>query len=122
MSFDEQKKHLQTRRAFCRRASCAAVGTWALSSTIRDLRLINSAIAQAPPPTDYKALVCLFLSGGNDANNWIVPTDTTTYADYASIRGILALPQSSLLTMRTGRTISDPAYTAADRHGAGYDL
>src|SRR5882757_2001836 len=111
MSFDEQKKHLLTRRNFLRQASCAAVGTWALSSTIRDLRLINSAITQSTPPTDYKALVCLFLSGGNDANNWIVPTDTATYADYASIRGILALPQSSLLPMRTGPSAGDPAYT-----------
>src|SRR5947207_1907707 len=57
MSFEEQKVQLLTRRNFLRRASCAAVGTWALSSTIRDLRLINSAMAQAAPPTDYKALV-----------------------------------------------------------------
>ncbi len=39
--------------------------------------------------------------GGNDANNWIVPTDTTTYADYTAIRGNLALPQASLLPLRT---------------------
>ena len=120
MSFDEQKKHLGTRRNFFRRASCAAVGTWALSSTIRDLRLINSAIAQAPPPSDYKALVCLFLSGGNDANNWIVPTDTATYAQYQNIRGILALPQSSLLTLRTGPNGGDPAYSDADGHTLGF--
>jgi uncharacterized protein (DUF1501 family) len=119
MSFEEQKSHLRTRRNFIRQASCAAVGTWALASTIRDLRLINSAIAQTTPPTGYKALVCLFLSGGNDANNWIVPTDST-YADYASIRGILALPQSSLLTLRTGSSAGDPAYVDADGHTYGF--
>jgi uncharacterized protein (DUF1501 family) len=120
MSFDEQKKHLRTRRDFFRQACCAAVGTWALSSTIRDLRLINAAMAQQVPPTDYKALVCLFLSGGNDANNWLVPTDTATYSQYASIRGILTLPQSSLLTLRTGPSGGDPAYVDAAGHTYGF--
>ncbi len=64
--------------------------------------------AAAVPQTDFKALVCLFLAGGNDANNLVVPTDTTTYAAYALGRGVLSLPQASLLpiTPRTsdGRT------------------
>jgi uncharacterized protein (DUF1501 family) len=100
----EKHPKLSTRRDFIRQASCAAVGTWALKSTIRDLRLINSVMA-FNPPTDYKALVCLFLSGGNDANNWIVPTDPTAFADYTSIRGNLALPMNSLLPLySTGTT------------------
>lgn len=111
--------HLRTRRDFIRQVSCAAVGTLALKSTIRDLRLINRALA-FNPPADYKALVCLFLSGGNDANNWIVPTDTTTYGNYSSIRGNLALPQGSLLPLRTGPGGSDPAYTDGDGHTYGF--
>jgi uncharacterized protein (DUF1501 family) len=111
---------LRTRRDFLRQASCAAVGTWALTSTIRDLRLINAAMAAQGPVSGYKALVCLFLSGGNDSNNWVVPTDSTTYADYTSIRGNLALPQSALLTMRTGPSMGDPAYTDADGHTYGF--
>jgi uncharacterized protein (DUF1501 family) len=39
-------------------------------ATIRDLRFINTAAAHGSSLTDYKALVCIFLSGGNDANNW----------------------------------------------------
>jgi uncharacterized protein (DUF1501 family) len=48
---------------------------------------------------DYKALVCVFLLGGNDGMNVIVPTDSTRYNQYAGIRGSagLALPQSSLV-------------------------
>jgi uncharacterized protein (DUF1501 family) len=46
---------------------------------------------------DYKALVCVFLSGGNDGNNMIVPYDIDTYAGYSSVRAALALPRSSLL-------------------------
>jgi len=92
----DQDPKLTNRRDFIRQASCAAVGSLALKSTIRDLRLINSALAVQPALTGYKALVCVFLSGGNDSNNWIVPTDPTTFADYTSIRGNLALPQASL--------------------------
>jgi uncharacterized protein (DUF1501 family) len=56
-----------------------------------------SAYAQG---TDYKALVCIFLFGGNDANNMIVPYDTTGYANYAQMRSVLALPQSTLLPIQ----------------------
>jgi len=107
---------LQSRRDFIRRASCAAVGTVALKSTIRDLRLINRAVAQSSLG-GYKALVCVFLSGGNDANNWIVPTDTTTYDQYTAIRGNLALPQTALLPLySTGST----PYVDADGHTYGF--
>ena len=112
----DQFSHLRSRRDFIRQASCAAVGTLALKSTIRDLRLINSAVA-ANDVSGYKALVCIFLSGGNDANNWIVPTDTATIADYTSIRGNLALPQSSLLPLySTGTT----PYVDAAGHTYGF--
>ena len=88
---------LQSRREFIRQAACAAVGTIAMTSTIRDLRFMNAAVAQSNI-TDYKALVCIFLAGGNDSNNLIVPSGMTDYNNYAAIRTqVLALPQSSLL-------------------------
>ena len=83
-----------TRRKFIRQAACAALGTAALTNTIRDLRFINAAMAQSTP-IDYKALVCIFLSGGNDANNLFIPTDPGEYANYASIRTpVLAIPNT----------------------------
>ena len=82
------------RRGFIRQAACAALGAGALSSVIGDLRFINSAMAQSSI-TDYKALVCIFLSGGNDSNNLIIPTIASEHADYAAIRtDVLALPIS----------------------------
>jgi len=51
---------------------------------------------------DYKALVCVFLFGGNDGHNLVVPLDGTQYPAYVAARGALALPQSQLLP------ISDP--------------
>lgn len=89
-----------------------------MKSTIRDLRLINAAIAQTNL-TGYKALVCLFMGGGNDANNWIVPTDGTSYAEYAGLRGILALPQSSLLTLNKPVSAGGGVYRDADGHTFG---
>ena len=51
-----------------------------------------NAFAQA---TDYKALVCVFLFGGNDANNMVVPQTTADYNAYKAIRGNVALPDNS---------------------------
>ena len=113
---DKQNPNLSSRRDFLRQASCAAVGTWALKSTIHDLRLINKAMAFSAP-TDYKALVCVFLSGGNDANNWVVPTDTTTYDDYAAIRQNLTLPKTSLLPLYSAGTTP---YIDAAGHTYGF--
>ena len=85
-----------TRRQFMRQSVCAAVGMTSLASTLFDLRRVAAAVAPASG-TDYKALVCVFLYGGNDSNNMLVPYDATDYASYASVRQGLALPQNTLL-------------------------
>lgn len=82
------------RRSFIRYASLAAAGNIA---GLRPFGLLNS-LAQSGTP-DYKALVCVFLYGGNDANNMLVPFDTKGYANYASLRGPLALAQNTLLPL-----------------------
>ena len=61
------------------------------------LSALMPATAQAQ--SGYKALVCVFLYGGNDGCNTIVPTDTTRYNQYATVRGSLALPRSSLVNL-----------------------
>ena len=70
-------------------------------SALAQLRLIgavaNSSSSVAGATGDYKALVCLFLAGGNDANNLILPNDTAGYNAYAAARGALALPANSAL-------------------------
>ncbi|TAG01288.1 MAG: DUF1501 domain-containing protein [Betaproteobacteria bacterium] len=48
---------------------------------------VNDALAQAAP-NDYKALVCVFLFGGNDGNNMIIGADTAGYAEYAKARSV----------------------------------
>jgi uncharacterized protein (DUF1501 family) len=101
--------HDLSRRRFIG-ACCAGVGLTGMLSALSQLRAIG-ALAEpettpspapgAPtPPPDYKALVCLFLAGGNDANNLLVPFDGTGYAAYAAARGTLALPHDGLLTLK----------------------
>ena len=95
-----------TRRKFLGQASCAAVGSTALFSTLLNLRLANSLAAQSAPPggdpDDYRALVCLFLAGGNDSFNMLAPTSSGEYEAYAQVRGNLALARSSLLQIAPG--------------------
>lgn len=85
-----------TRRTFIRQAACAALTTTGILNTIFDLRRLSAAPLDT---SDYKALICLFLYGGNDANNLIVPHDTSGYASYAAARGTLAIPQNTLLPL-----------------------
>jgi len=92
-----------SRREFIGQASCAGVGSTALFSTLLTLRLANSLAAQtAPAGGDYRALVCLFLAGGNDSFNMLVPTTTGEYEAYAKVRGNLALAKDTLLPITPG--------------------
>ena len=86
-----------TRRDFVRLACCSAA-TASLVSGLSKFGLV-SALAQGT--TDYKALVCIFMFGGNDSNNMIVPVGSQ-YANYQAIRANLALPQASLLPLQIG--------------------
>ncbi len=87
-----------TRRNFFGQASCAAVGSSSLFSTLLNLGATNSAAGYYTAPDDeYKALVCLFLGGGNDSFNMLVPRGTQEYNEYQRIRADLALAQNTLL-------------------------
>jgi uncharacterized protein (DUF1501 family) len=84
-----------TRRDFLRTSACA-LGSMAMASSIESFGIVHALTPQAA--TDYKALVCIFLNGGNDGNNLLVSLDQ--YADYANFRGPdLAIPQANLLSV-----------------------
>src|SRR2546430_15474311 len=73
------------------------------------------AWAQASSP-EYRALVCVFLFGGNDSNNLIVPIDDTNFKAYSSIRGSLALSAADLTGAVYAKTNGAPyAFHAKDR-------
>lgn len=74
-----------SRRQFLRAASLLPmVGTGAAPFAL-NLTAIGDAAAQTVPG-DYKAIVCLFLSGGNDHFNTVLATDSTSWAEYQRIR------------------------------------
>jgi uncharacterized protein (DUF1501 family) len=97
-----------SRREFLKRSSAfsvaGAAAPWALN-----LAAISEAAAQTA--TDYKALVCVFLYGGNDHGNTLVPYDQGTYDRYAALRSTLATARSALdgtvLTPATGFELAD---------------
>jgi uncharacterized protein (DUF1501 family) len=87
-------KHLSsTRREFLRRGGAlsmaGAAAPWALN-------LAALAEAAAQTAGDYKAIVCVFLYGGNDHGNTLVPYDGPSYDAYAAIRGSIARPRDTL--------------------------
>ena len=86
------------RRRFLAQAS-ALVGAASLG---------QSAFGQAAP-TDYKALVCVFMAGGNDGHNTVVPLTPAAYAAYKAARGGLSLPDgnTALLQVNTPGGVAD---------------
>ncbi len=92
-----------SRRKFLGTASCATIGTTTLFSSLLNLGAVNSLAAMNPANNsgsdDYKALVCISLSGGNDSFNMLVPRSNRHYQEYAKTRSNLALPKGNLLSL-----------------------
>lgn len=83
-----------TRRNFLRSSACA-LGGMALASSMDTFSVVQAFTPQSA--TDYKALVCVFLNGGNDGNNMVVSLDQyTSYSNARNAAG-LALAQANLL-------------------------
>ena len=86
-----------SRREFLRRhallAGLGAAAPWAMN--LAALSASSSTHAQTTGE-DYRALVCVFLTGANDNHNTVVPLDATTHAEYLRIRTSIALPLADL--------------------------
>ncbi|MDD2893139.1 MAG: DUF1501 domain-containing protein [Halothiobacillaceae bacterium] len=87
------------RRAFLQRSAALGItGTlapWALQLSM--LGEASAAVSAGTHADDYKALVCIFLNGGNDNANTLVPVDIAHYDAYAAIRSSLATGRDQLL-------------------------
>ncbi len=81
-----------------RRAFVKAMGAAAATPMMGGL--MQAAYA-AGPFTDYKATICLFLFGGNDSQNMVIPLGAE-YAAYAAGRGNLAIPEANALPISAG--------------------
>jgi uncharacterized protein (DUF1501 family) len=85
-----------TRRRFLHVAAASGLG-YALARTPR---VISAQMTSGGSFADYKALVCVFLFGGNDSWNMVVPSSNAEYSEYAGSRQNLAVPQGSLLPLQ----------------------
>src|SRR5450432_3742950 len=88
-----------SRRTFLR--NLAAMSAFGMASRLDLLNLVATAEAQSS--SDYKALVCVFMFGGNDGNNTVIPIDTGGYGQYAAVRTVASginLPKASLLPIQ----------------------
>ena len=112
-------KFERSRRQFLRTASMAGMAGISASPFILGLNSM-AAMAQSSGASDYKALVCVFLQGGNDGHGTVIATDTTSFSAFSQARSGapgLAYPMNELLpiilkTPQSGRTFAlNPALT-----------
>ena len=97
--------HKYSRRKFLGTMPCMAVGSTTLFSSLINLKAMNSIMGSTSIlGGDYKALVCVLLSGGNDSYNMIVPRGNNEYNDYATVRSNQAIPQDQLLAINPNTT------------------
>ena len=101
-------KQLKSRRDFLR-LGCRTISTLGAAAAFGEAGLVS---ARAQTTSDYKALVCIFMFGGNDGNNLLIPSDTPTYNMYKGIRQNLAIAQASLVPLANTTFGLHPAMAA----------
>ena len=106
-----------SRRLFLRHAGVMSALGAAGGPLALNLSAIGTASAQAA--SDYKAIVCIFLFGGNDSVNMVLPTDTASFANYTTLRnqalialGVAILAQLLYLAFRFNRAFGISAVVA----------
>src|SRR5580698_9352669 len=112
-------KFHQTRRQFLRAASMASMAGFYVSPFLLELNSL-AAMAQGTGASDYRALVCVFLQGGNDGHGTVIATDPGSFSAFTEARSGapgLAYPMAELLpitlkTPQSGRTFAlNPSLT-----------
>ncbi|WP_070137258.1 DUF1501 domain-containing protein [Crocinitomix algicola] len=109
------KEFENSRRKFLKQLGVAtALGFTSPLSSLAKFKSINSIMSSPPPPPfgDYKAIVCIFLHGGNDSYNMLVPRSLTEYDHYNATRSNLALEREDLLSIESGDFGLNPSMSA----------
>ncbi len=115
MNLLRRRSNEPNRRQFLLQTGCASMGITGMVNTLAHLRLMQGSLnAQSSSAPGYKALVCLFLQGGNDSNNLLIPASGAARTDYQNGRGVLAVPVADL------QNITPANLTASDPLGGGY--
>ncbi|MDQ6787734.1 MAG: DUF1501 domain-containing protein [Acidobacteriota bacterium] len=117
----------QNRREFLTKSTCA-LGMAALATQIEHFGMMSvlaQTVENAPDaPSDYRALVCIFMQGGNDGNNTVIPNHSdasiSNYTAYSNARNTqgLAIVQNALLPISVPR-MNNLTYGLNPNFGAG---
>src|ERR1700681_2538806 len=98
----------KSRRQFLKASACGLTGA-AMLASLEKFNLVNAMIQQQSDiAADYKALVCIFLSGGSDCNNMVIPFDD--YASYSTVRATSGL---AVLQTQIANTKITPSNTGS---------
>jgi uncharacterized protein (DUF1501 family) len=94
---------IRSRREFLR-AALKSVGALGATGALAKFGEMNALAAGG---ANYQALVCIFLAGGNDGHNTVIPISTgqQSYSLYSQARQALALPQASLPVINNGNDV-----------------
>lgn len=99
------------RRKFIKDTICTAMGGVSVFSALGHMKLLQAAASQTSALTGYRALVCVFLYGGNDGFNTIVPYTQNAFTNFYGTSGVrpkLALDRTTL------HPLTDTAASSAD--------
>ncbi len=111
------------RRKFLRRSISSALGGVAAFSAFGNMQLMAAAASKGGVPGPYRALVCVFLEGGNDSFNTIVPHDAAHYSTYQSSRPAMALNQAQVAALGlTPQPVQSGLPGGPPSDGASYGL
>jgi len=114
-------QHHVNRRQFLGSANCAALGSLGFYNAILNLKMMGNVAAQTNGNSgDYKALVCLFLQGGNDSYNMLIPTNSDEMSNYQAIRSNLAIASSGNNGVLPINRLDSPKTT--DNNGRSFGL
>lgn len=90
------------RRKFIKHTACAGMGSATLLSSLLNMKALGAAAmanSSVIDSNDYKALVCVFLSGGNDSYNMLLPREGTPYQEYARSRSNNAIRREDIIAI-----------------------
>jgi len=104
----------KSRRDFLKLSAMATMGLATPFSSMSRMRAMNSMLP-APPFTGYKAIVCLFLHGGNDSYNMLMPKSGTPYSDYQATRSNLAIDSAEMLGIESDNFGLHPSMSNAQQ-------
>ena len=100
----DSQKFSKGRRHFL--GDCGKMASLAMLPSLVTLKNVNAAVARNSNIDGYKALVCVFLSGGNDAFNMIAPYSIANHRNYMQARPRVGIPQADLTPIPTNNNES----------------